>query len=165
MSAQSANVTSIDSLKSVKTALVQFCADVESALVAMELEARRPVEWIEQDRSRYWPQQARRASDLVQEARQALARREIRVSSEDRPSCYDEKKALDKAKRRLQLAEEKARLVRRWASEMQNATEDFATQIARLRTYLETDLTKAVAAAERMATALDRYVQQAKPEV
>jgi hypothetical protein len=157
-----ANVTSIDALRNVKAALVQFCADVEAALVAMELEARRPVEWIEGDRARYWPQQARRASDLVQEARQALARCEVHVSSEDRPSCYDEKKALEKAKRRLQLAEDKARVVRRWGSEMQKATEDFAMQVARLRSYLETDLVKTIAAVERMATALDRYVEQNK---
>ena len=122
-----ANVTSIDALRNVKAALVRFCADAESALVAMEIEARRPVDWIEGDRARYWPQQARRASELVQEARLALERCEIRIGSEDRPSCYDEKKALEKAKRRLQLAEDKARIVRRWGSEMQKATEDFAT--------------------------------------
>jgi hypothetical protein len=162
MSAQSANVASIDALQSVKAALVQFCADIESALVAMELEARRPVEWIEGDRARYWPQQARRASDLVQEARQALDRCEIRVSSQDRPSCYDEKKALEKAKRRLQLAEDKVRVLGRWGSEMQKAAADFATQVARLRIFLETDTTKAVAAIERMSAALDRYVQQTR---
>jgi hypothetical protein len=159
---QTANVTSIDAVRNVKAALVQFCADVEAALVAMELEARRPVEWIEGDRARYWPQQARRASDGVQEARQALERCEIRVSSQERPSCYDEKKALEKAKRRLALAEDKSRLVRRWSNEMQKATEDFAMQVARLRSYLETDMVKAIAAAERMAAALDRYVQQTK---
>jgi hypothetical protein len=157
-----ANITSIDALHNVKAALVQFCADVEASLVSMELEARRPVEWIEGDRARYWPQQARRASDQVQEARQALARCEVRVSSEDRPSCYDEKKALDKAKRRLQLTEDKSRTVRRWSSEMQKATEDFATEVARLRNYLETDVVKAIAAAERMSAALDRYVEQTK---
>jgi len=157
-----ANVTSIDALKSVKAALIQFCADIEAALVAMELEARRPMEWIEGDRSRYWPQQARRASDAVQEARQALQRCEVRVASEDRPSCYDEKKALEKAKRRLQLAEDKSRIIRRWSSEMQKATEDFAMQVARLRSYLETDVVKAIAAAERMAAALNRYVEQTK---
>jgi hypothetical protein len=162
MSAQSANVTSIDAVHNVKTALIQFCADVEAALVAMEIEARRPVEWIEGDRTRYWPQQARRASDLVQEARQALARCEVRVASEDRPSCYDEKKALEKAKRRLELAEDKSRIVRRWGSEMQKAAEDFTMQVARLRSYLETDVVKGIAAAERMAAALDRYVQQTK---
>jgi hypothetical protein len=157
-----ANVTSIEALRSVKAALVKFCADVDSALVAMELEARRPLEWIDGDRARYWPQQARRASDMVNEARQALERCQIRISSEDHPSCYDEKKALEKAKRRLQLAEERVRSVRRWSSEMQKATEDFAMQAARLRNFLETDLTKAIAAAERMSAALDKYVEQTR---
>ena len=39
-------------------------------LIALELEARRPGEWIDGDRARYWPHQARRASDQVTEARQ-----------------------------------------------------------------------------------------------
>jgi len=162
MASQSANVTSVDALKSVKAALIQFCADVEAALVAMELEARRPVEWIEGDRARYWPQQARRASDLMQEARQALDRCLVRVSNEDRPSCFDEKKALEKAKRRLELAEDKSRSVHRWSSEMQKAAEDFAMHVARLRSYLETDVVKAIASVERMRAALDRYVEQNK---
>jgi len=155
-----ANVTSIDSVRSAKEALLKFCADVESALIAMEIEARRPLEWIEGDRARYWPQQARRASDQVNEARQALDRCQVRISSEDRPSCYDEKKALDKAKRRLQLTEDRVRSLRRWSAEMHKAAEDFSTQVARLRNYLETDLTKGIAAAERMAAALEKYVEQ-----
>jgi hypothetical protein len=159
-----ANVTSIDALRSVKAALLKFCADVESALIAMELEARRPVEWIDGDRARYWPQQARRASDQVTEARQALDRCQIRVSGDDRPSCYDERKAFDKAKRRLQLAEEKAHSVRRWSAEMQKATEDFSMQVARLRSFVETDLTKGIAVAERMIAALDKYVEQTGPK-
>ena len=159
-----ANVTSIDALRSVKESLLKFCADVESALIAMELEARRPVEWIEGDRARYWPQQARRASDQVNEARQTLDRCLIRVSGDDRPSCYDEKKAYDKAKRRLELAEDRARSVRRWSAEMQKAAEDFTMQVARMRNYLETDLTKGIAAAERMIAALDRYVEQQGPK-
>jgi hypothetical protein len=36
-------------------------------------------------------------------------------------------------------------------------------QVARLRNYLETDLTKGVAAAERMIAALDRYIEQQGP--
>lgn len=155
-----ANVTSIDAVRSVKEALLKFCADVESALIAMEIEARRPVEWIDGDRARYWPQQVRRATDMVNEARQALDRCQIRVSSEDRPSCYDEKKALDKAKRRLQLTEDRVRAVRRWSAEMHKAAEDFSTQVARIRNYLETDMTKGIAAAERMIAALDKYVEQ-----
>ena len=155
-----ANVTSVESLRSLKAALVKFCADVEAALVALELEARRPVEWVEGDRARYWPQQARRASDAVNEARQALARCEQKVSQEDVRSCYDERKALEKARRRLELAEDRTRSVRRWSVEIQKAAEEFTMQAARLRNYLETDLAKGIASVERMSAALDRYVEQ-----
>ena len=103
MPAQTANVTSLDALRNLRAALVRFAADVEAALVALELEARRPVEWVEGDRSRYWPQQARKASELVSEARLALERCELRISGEDARYCYDERKALEKAKRRLRL--------------------------------------------------------------
>ena len=39
---------------------------------------------------------------------------EVRISGEDARYCYDERKALEKAKRRLQLAEEKVQATRRW---------------------------------------------------
>src|SRR6266478_4642434 len=122
MAAQTANITSLDALRSFRAALLKFAAQIEAALVALELEGRRPVEWVE-DRSRYWPQQARLASDVVAEAKQALERCQIRVASEDVKYCYDERKALEKAKRRLQLCEEKVQAVRRWRPQMQKETE------------------------------------------
>jgi hypothetical protein len=161
MAAQSANVTSVDALRHFRAALVKFAAEVESALIALDLEARRPVEWIESNRARYWPLQVRKASDEVSEARLALDRCQFKISSEDEKSCYDERKALEKAKRRLQLAEEKTDAVKRWRYQMHKATEDFQTQTARTKQYLETELVKAVAALDRMTEALDRYAEQA----
>src|SRR5207237_456090 len=127
-----AKITSLDALRNFKVALLRFAAEVEAALVTLELEARRPMEWIEGDRARYWPQQVRKASDAVSEARLALERCQVRISSEDTKSCYDERKALDKAKRRLQLAEEKTQAVKRWRFEMHKAGADFHVQIAKL---------------------------------
>jgi hypothetical protein len=155
-----ANVTSLDALRSFRAALVRFAADVEAALVALELEARRPVEWIEGDRSRYWPQQVRKASEMVSEARLALERSEVRISGEDTKYCYDERKALEQAKRRLELAEEKTRAVRRWRVQMHKESEEFQTQIARFKQYLETDLVRAIAALDRITASLDRYAEQ-----
>jgi hypothetical protein len=159
MPGQTANLTSLDALRNFRAALVKFASDVEAALVTLELEARRPVEWIEDDRSRYWPQQARKASDLVSEARLALERREVRISGEDARYCYDERKALEKAKRRLQFAEEKTQATRRWRAQMHKETEEFDVQIAKLKRYLESDLVRAIATLDRMSAALDRYVE------
>ena len=160
-----ANVNSIDAPRQFRAALVRFVAEVEAALVTLDLEAHRSIEWIEGDRPRYWRQEARKASEAVGEARVALERCQVRISGEDTKYCYDERKALEKAKRRLQMAEEKVQAVRRWRVELHKAVEDLQVQLARAKHYLETDMTKAIAALDRIAAALDRYAEQSTPKV
>jgi hypothetical protein len=159
MPPQAANVASIEAVRAVRAALRQFADDVNNALVTLDLEARRPIEWIEHDRTQYWPAQMRKASDWVAEARFALQRCELTIDAEHRESCYDERKQLEKAKRRFTLSEEKIRAVKHWRLEVRKEVEEFQVQIAKLQRYLETDFERAVTVLERMAQALDRYVQ------
>jgi hypothetical protein len=165
MAGPTVKVTSIEALARLRVALLKFAEEVEAALVTLELEARRPVEWIENDRSRYWPQQARIASEVVSEARLALERCEVRISGEDTKYCYGERKALEKAKRRLQLAEDKIHAARRWRQQMRKEAEELHVQLAKTKNYLETDLAQGIAALDRMSHALERYVEQRNPKV
>src|SRR5438093_6984775 len=159
-----ANVNSIDAPRQFRAALVRFVADVEAALVTLDLEAHRPIEWIEGDRPRYWRQEFRKASEAVSEARVALERCQVRISNEDTKYCYDDRKALEKAKRRLQAAEEKVQAVRRWRVEIHKVAEELQVQLAWAKQYLETDMAKALAALDRIAAALDRYAEQTAPK-
>ena len=156
-----ANLTSIEALRGLAAALVQFDAKVQDAIIQLNLAARRPVEWIEHDRSQYWPREVRKAIDAVSEARLTLARASSTVDPNDHRSCYDERKQLEKAKRRLELAESKVAAVRRWKIELRKEVEELEVQSAKLQHYLETDLSRAIAALARMADAVDRYVQPA----
>ena len=117
----------------------------------LELEARRPEEWIEHDRTRYWPRQVQQASDAVSEARLALQRCELTIDGDSGRSCYDERKALEKAKRRLNQADAKVQAVRRWRLQIRKEVEAFEVQAARLQQYLESDFARALAALDRMA--------------
>jgi hypothetical protein len=155
---QAANITSLESLQSLKAALAVFDEAVRNALVALELESRRPLEWIEHDRTRYWPAQVRKASDAVSEARLALARCETSTTGERPRDCYDERKALEKAKRRLHLAEAKVEAVRRWRHQLKRHVEEFLVETARLRAYLDSDFLRAAGSLQKMLEALDRYV-------
>lgn len=163
MPPQTANITSIDAVRVLKTALQQFESDVHDALTILELECRRPTDWIENDRSRYWPREVRKAIDTLSEARGALERCELSSTAHEHRSCYDEKKALEKAKRRLRLAEEKVQIVQRWKSKIRKEVEELHVQIAKLKQYLDTDLLRAMTVLERMAEALARYTQQLGP--
>jgi chromosome segregation ATPase len=157
--ASSANVTSIDAIRLVRLALQQFQSDANNALMQLELEGRRPVAWIESDRAPYWEREVRRASDKLSEARVALEKAEVTTSAEETKYAYDERKALEKAKRRLRLCEEKVQKVKRWRTVIHKETEVFQSQIAKLKRYLEHDLVQAVAALGRMAESLDKYTR------
>jgi hypothetical protein len=157
-----ANLTSIDSLRALQGTLQQFDAKVRDAIIQLNLSARRPLDWIEHDRSQYWPREVRKAVDAVSEARLTLARAQATIDPNDHRSCYEERKQLDKAKRRLELAESKVVVVRRWKLELRKEVEELEVQSAKLQQYLESDLAAAIVALSRMADALDRYVQPSR---
>jgi len=157
-----ANLTSIDTLTALKGSLQQFDARVRDAIIQLNLSARRPLDWIEHDRSQYWPREVRKAIDAVSEARLTLARAQATIDPNDHRSCYEERKQLDKAKRRLELAESKVAAVRRWKLELRKEVEELEVQSAKLQNYLDSDLSQAVLALGRMADALERYVQPSR---
>lgn len=159
MAARAANVTFIEAIRAFAAAMRAFEDGAEDAAVQLELETRRPVAWIEQ-LGMYWPKEVRKASDAVSEARINLEKCELTINPEDRRSCIDERKALEKAKRRLRLAEEKVQAVRRWKMQIRKEVEEFEVQIARLRLYLEGDLIRSISALQRMSEALDQYAQR-----
>jgi 16S rRNA G1207 methylase RsmC len=157
--AKSANITSTEAVSALRAALLQFVSEAQHALTALQLEARRPIDWLDHDRTLYWPREVRKASDRVAEARLELQRCEMTISGEDRRACVQEKKLLQKAKARLELTEERIRTTRRWKFEMKKAVEEFETQLARMQRYLENDIPVAAAELQRMMLALEAYTQ------
>jgi hypothetical protein len=163
MSQQAANLTNVDAVRILREALAAFRHAVGDGLVALDLEGRRPIEWIDSDRTRYWPAQVQKASNDLAEARLALQRCELTIDGEDARYCYDERKIFEKAKRRLELCEEKVRAVKRWRMRIHKEVEEFQVQLARLQGYLDNDLVAAMASLGRMAAALEKYVHTAAP--
>ena len=157
--AKSANITSIETVTQTKNALQAYSTDMIDALMMLELESRRILEWIENDRGRYWPVEERKASDQVIETRMALERCEITASEDTRKSCIDEKKQFEKAKRRLRLCEQKLQAVKRYKMELRKEVEEFQVGLAKMTGYLENDFLRSLAALDRLTAALDKYIQ------
>ena len=160
---QPAHITSTDAVRALRTALQEYEADLRDALEQLLLEVRRAVDWVEHDRARYWPQAFRKASDALAEARAALERAEAALRPEDKRACYEHRLVFEKAKRRLRLTEEKMRSVRKWRVVITREAEEFEGKLARLTNYLDTEFPRALAALDRMATALDKYTDRAPP--
>ena len=99
----------------------------------------------------------------MSEARIALERCELAIDPDDRRGCYDEKKALQKAKQRQRLCEEKVQVVRKWLMKVKHEADEFSMQTAKMTHSLDADLPRAVASLARMAMSLEKYATRSGP--
>jgi hypothetical protein len=158
-----ANITSTDAVRRFRTAMQQYEADLRDIVAQLILECRRGLEYVEHDRARYWPREAREAADALAQARNDLERCEMALRADDRRSCYEQKIAVQAAKARLRTAEAKVRAVRKWRVEAKHEADHFQGQLNKLSNYLDGEFPRALAALERMARALDRYTEATPP--
>lgn len=156
---RAARVTSIDVLPLLAAALQKFRSEGANALDDLENEVRRALEWIHHDRKEYWGQELRRAQEAVSQARlqlqQAMTMR--RIADRD-PSCIDEKRALERARRRLEIAMRKVEAVRHFAGALDRAADDFRRSRTQFGSWLDVDVSRAVAALNQMSETLVTYV-------
>jgi hypothetical protein len=159
-----ADVKSIDTLAFVRSALSSFAHEAGQALAEIEIQGQRAVEYICIDRAAYWKAEIRRANDLVNKAMKDLEHcRTFKKVGDNTPSCIEEKKALDKARKRLAFAEEKAELVRKWTPVVQQQFRETTVRMVRFRDVIDVDCPRAMSQLERMLRALDAYQNTSSP--
>jgi exonuclease VII large subunit len=154
-----ADVRAIEVVPVLAVALQKFGEEAATALTDLELEVNRAIQWISCDLKEYWTQQVRKAQQQVAEARINLERKQMFRIAEERASCIEEKKALEAAKRRLHLCQQKLQAVRRWSQALARQFMEYKGRVAALSGWLQTDLPKGVAVLKNMAGALETYVQ------
>ena len=159
-----AHITATEAVRTFAEAMREFDWQARDAVTQTQLVARRLADWIEDDRLRYWEREARKASDGVNEARINLQRCEIAIRPDDRKPCTDEKKALEKARRRQQLAEEKVQTTRAWVVKLRHEVEEFIAHVAQLSRVLDSESPRALAALERMSQSLEKYAALTAPD-
>ena len=153
-----AKVTSIDVIEHFAAAMTCFGEGAKTSLEGIDMEVRRALNWIQREQKDYWTQRIRRGWDEVNIARKELERKLMFYPGDDRPSAHDERLALEAAKRRLQLAQEKVEAVKRWSHRVQREVNEYIGAIQPLRAWMEFELPKALADLGRMARALEDYV-------
>ena len=161
---ETARVTSIEAVARFASAMRQFEDEASGALLALDQEIRRALDWLDHEAPAYWRQQIRRAYEDVARTRSAWENCLLRTVAGDRPSCIEEEKAHRAAKRRLELASEKPDQVRRWAIRMHREVDEYRGRVGRLRQVLDADVPRTVAVLERTLAALEAYAEQKVPE-
>jgi len=152
-----ANVKSIDAIHRFRADLRTYEDSLRQTLDMLSAELKRAVDYFESDRATYWPAQARRASDRVAAARINLERCEVTTNPDERPSCHEEKKALERAKQRLLETEQKVKATRKWVRIVKQEVEALQTRLARVTYLAASELPRGNVLLSRLAQRLERY--------
>ena len=159
-----ADVKSIDTLAFVKAAFAAFAHEANQAVSEIEIQGQRAVEWITVDRAAFWKAEIRRRSDIVNKAIKDLEHcRTFKKVGDTPPSCVEEKKALDKARKLLETAERTAEAVRRWTPVVQQQFRETCVRLVRFREVIDVDCPRSMAQLEKMLKALDAYQTASSP--
>jgi hypothetical protein len=156
---QAASVRSIDAIRDCRADLQEFCEEVRSALVDVDLEVRRSLEWVLEDQPAYWRHEARMAADAITQAKVELNRARMRtLPGGGTPSCIDEQKAVARAERRLRHAEEKIEKVRSWGRAELREVDEYTGRATQLSMLLESTIPSAVSFLDHAIASLETYL-------
>jgi hypothetical protein len=145
--------------------LREFRQSARQDLESTRMNVRAAVEWVQRDRKAYWTRHLRRSEQRVQEAKINLQScLTFRRVGEQRPSCIEEKRYLERCQRRLTLCRERLEAVAHFSRVVDRAAFEFQGGITELARWLETDADRAAAELDRLLRALEEYLRVASPE-
>lgn len=162
--ADPAHVTSIDAIAEFRGALRVFEADAAQAILTLDEQTRRALNWLDNEAPAYWRQEVRRCSDQLARTRSALETCRMRTVAGQRSACLEEIEAFRAAQRKLRAAEEQIDVVRQWAQRVRRELDDYRGRTMGLRMALERDVPKTLGLLERTISSLDAYAEAGKAE-
>jgi len=153
-----ARVESVDAIKAFRVAWLKFAEAANVALTEAEADAVSTLRWLETEQRTYWQNQVRKTGELVSRCAEALRHKRIFKDASGRtPSAIDEEKALAKAKRMQEIAEEKLGNVRKYAPRLNREIQLYKGQVQRLGTFVASDIPTAAAKLAKIVEALEAY--------
>jgi hypothetical protein len=153
----SADVRSIAAVIDWRADLTNYADSLAEAMAGVELEIRRAYDWIEEQLAR-WRKAIRDCEEEVVRAKAELAQRKFTTWDGREPDCTVQEKNLRRARARLEHAEEKVEVCRRWLGRLPKLIDEmFTGPSRRLRSMLEADLPNALTELGRRVAALESY--------
>lgn len=149
----SANVKSIDAIRRFHAAVLHFQEEARLCLSSLELQLQRVTGWLERDRPGFWKREIENCYREHGEARIRLHRCQMRKVGDFRPTCYEERKALEKAKRDLEFAQKQIPVIKHWNMAAQHEANEYHGRASQMTQVVERELPRLLAL---LAQAIDR---------
>jgi hypothetical protein len=155
-----ASVTSIEALEDFRSKLVVYLSKARPTLEEVTADVLRTRVWLENDQRLRWEAEVKRRTRLFEQAQQALFSSKI---SNLRPESSAEQLMFHRAKRALDEAQQKLRVVKQWNREYDNRLQPLLKQTEKLHTILAHDMGLALAYLTEAITALNAYAEAGLP--
>jgi hypothetical protein len=153
-----AHVDSFDAVRDFRAAVATFADEARDALAVYDMELRRTLDWLLEFQPGDWQQELRSAEEAIRVAKIELGRcRTQKLPGGGEPSCMEEKKALERAKRRHQFAEDKLTVTRKWGQTFSRDATQYTSQAAQLSDLFDADLPRALAMLDQALRSLEAY--------
>jgi hypothetical protein len=158
MSGGGAHVGSIDAVRYFRAVLNTFAHDAREALISFDTEVARTLDWLLEEMPQYWKNEIRRCEEALQEARIDLERcRNTPLPGGGTPSCMEQKKALDKAKAKLQYAHDKSDATKKWGAVASREASEYSGRSNQLGSVFDAELPQAILVLDRVLRTLESY--------
>jgi hypothetical protein len=158
----SARIQSVDVLREVKAALQDFTKEATLAITSVDSDVSRTGMWLTLERPAYWKHEVRRREEAVEAAKAEIRRKEFAAHPNPADTVM-ERKALKRAKDRLETAVAKQDKVRKWAPAWERESMSFKGGCGPLNEILHRDIPQAIARLDKMMASLEEYFRMAAP--
>ncbi len=155
--AERARLHDISILMEARSAVAAFADEVRRALGAVDADVQRVSQWLSLERPAYWKAEVRRREDAVNQARAAIAKKQISRAPEP-ASVVEERQELQRQQRRLEEARQRQEAVKRWAPIWDKEAQMYKSSCASVTEWLGRDAPAAMARLDAMMKALDAYL-------
>lgn len=151
-----AKVTSLEALESFRARLIVYREKASRVLDEVSDEVTRTRLWLETDRPLFWENNIRRLNRELEQAQQELFSARL---SGLRDASINQQVAVQKLRRAIRAAEDKAKTVKQWQRQYDTRIEMPARQAEKLRHFLEHDLAKAIAFLNEAIKSIAAYAE------
>lgn len=153
---QRAQVTSVDALDSFRSDLIVYVSKARPTLEEVTADVLRLRVWLENEQRTFWENQVRRRKKELEQAQAALFSARL---SNLREETAAEQMAFHRARREMDDAEAKLRVVRHWTREFDARLQPLVKQMEKLHTILANDMVLAAAYLTQAVQTLQAYAQ------
>jgi len=154
-----AHISDVAALEEFRRALIRFREELGVAIAEADSEIKSIFIWLERDRMLHWRRAVPRFEEELTSAKTALFRKEMQtMGTGQRPSTIDEKKAVERMKRRVEDARERLELTRRSLVTLERNVSLYKGAMAPVQVLYDRELPDAILRLRNMTLALEAYL-------